>query len=373
MEKCGTSTNDVKKTESRNQLTRAPADLLILEILPLPCDTKLQIIVPRVNIVIEQRITMNTTECETKSNDSMMRGPTYHVIQGFKFATCFSKENIESGLAYQARSDDLFIVTYPKNGTTWSQHIVMLILNDGEIPEKVKENGIYAVSPFLEAEGKESSENLKRPAAIKTHLDYRLQPKHPDAKYIVVLRNAKDACVSFYYHTSMFPSYEFRGRSFGDFFKYWMLGEVECGDYFDWVLSWWNRRHDKNILFILYEDMKNKPEDSVLKIAEFIDPKYKKKLLENDNEILKKVLEKSSFEFMKATVNKTMAKRVNERESNPSQRVAEDDFKFIRKGVIGDWRSHFTEDENRQIEQRFKEKFAGTGLDLLWKEFGIFE
>lgn len=304
----------------------------------------------------------------------MKKGPAYHVVQGCKFTTGFTKENIESGLSYQAKPDDLFIVTYPKNGTTWSQQIIMLILNKGEIPDVVKEKGIYGfaeISPFLECWGKKPAENLKRPGAIKTHLPYHIQPKHPNAKYIVVLRNAKDACVSFYYHQRMFPAYEFEGRSFHEFFPYWLEGETDCGDYFDWVLSWWKQRHNPNILFLLYEDMKMNTEANILRIAEFLDPKYKEELLENDCDILKKVMQKSSFDFMKETTNKSSAKKCAEN-PNVSMRVKEENYNFIRKGVVGDWKSHFTQEENRLLEEKFREKFGGTGLDILWEDYGVF-
>ena len=38
--------------------------------------------------------------------------------------------------------------------------------------------------------------------------------------------------------------------------------------------------------------------------------------------------------------------------------------KFLRKGIIGDWESHFTEDQATRMECTVKEKLLGIGLDF---------
>ena len=40
---------------------------------------------------------------------------------------------------YSAQNIDKFLVTYPKSGTTWTQHILRLILNNGTIHESEKD------------------------------------------------------------------------------------------------------------------------------------------------------------------------------------------------------------------------------------------
>lgn len=76
-------------------------------------------------------------------------GPNYRVVNGFNFAPGFTEEDIRSGLDYKAREDDVFIVTYPKCGTTWTQQIMILLYNQGELPQDVVEGGIYVRSVFL--------------------------------------------------------------------------------------------------------------------------------------------------------------------------------------------------------------------------------
>jgi hypothetical protein len=212
---------------------------------------------------------------------------------------------------------------------------------------------------------------MPRPGAIKTHLPFDLNPYHPQAKYIIVLRNPKDACVSFYYHQSMFPCYQFEEGSFREFFKVWIKGDIESGSYFDWVLTWWRHRHEPNVLVLLYEDMKRDIKSNVMKIASFLGKDYSDRL-GSDPLFMEKVIEKSSIEYMKKTTNKSMYKSHVSNLKDPSLHVKEEKFHFIRKGAVGDWVSHFTPQENAIMEETVRQKFGGTGLENLWDDFGVF-
>lgn len=185
---------------------------------------------------------------------------------------------------------------------------------------------------------------MPRPNAIKTHLNYDLQPKHPTAKYIIVLRNPKDACVSFFYHHTRNASYNYEGRTFSDFFPHWLNGDVECGNYFDWVLSWWRHRDDSNVLVLFYEDMKVDTKAAIKKIVDFVG-------LEVTDDTIEKTMNKSSVEYMRDT-NK---------------------IKNVRKGIVGDWRNHLSEDQNELMEKAIKAKFAGTELEHFWNKFDVIQ
>uniref|UniRef100_A0A8C9DAU6 Sulfotransferase n=1 Tax=Panthera leo TaxID=9689 RepID=A0A8C9DAU6_PANLE len=50
---------------------------------------------------------------------------------------------------FQAKSDDLLIATYPKAGTTWTQEIVDLIQNEGDV-DKSQRAPTYIRFPFIE-------------------------------------------------------------------------------------------------------------------------------------------------------------------------------------------------------------------------------
>ena len=53
------------------------------------------------------------------------------VINGVPFPPFITKERMDELRDFTLLSDDLFIVSYPKSGTTWMQQIVKLIRSNG--------------------------------------------------------------------------------------------------------------------------------------------------------------------------------------------------------------------------------------------------
>ncbi len=268
-------------------------------------------------------------------------------INNFRYPTSFPCENIEFALNYKPSSDDKFLVTYPKCGTTWTQQIICLILNNGLLQNDDKH---FINNSFIEYSGIgclkiNTSLNTK---VIKTHLPFELMPYNKSAKYLYVLRNPKDNCVSYYYHVKCLPHFQFSG-DFHEFFDYWIKGEIAYGDYFEHVLSFWSHRFDDNLNFLVYEHMKNNPKDAVLKIAEFLGEVFVIKLKENNELVLNKILENSTTSAMKGSLGQ--------------------DFNYaVRKGMVGDWRNHFNKEESHLVDEKVVKLFSGTGLQKLWVE-----
>lgn len=304
----------------------------------------------------------------------------YLDIDGLRLSKYFSPELVRSALQYKPRHDDVFIATYPKSGTTWLQHIGYLIFHDGVSPPNSLE--FYRTTPFLEMFGAEDVVKMKRPGLIKTHLPYWLVPKSPDAKYVCVFRNPKDACVSFFYHTKGFVAYDFAEGKFEDYFDLYVEGENDFGEYFDHVLSWYVHRHDRNVLFLHYEDLKTDPRTQILKLAAFLGEKYHRTLVEKP-EVLERVINFSSMEYMKANTAAKMKEFMSEPLSSDEGVCAGLRFfhetgrkyprmtGFIRQGIVGGWKEHFTPEMNARMEAKIYDKLAGTDFIGVWKRHGI--
>lgn len=119
---------------------------------------------------------------------------------------------------------------------------------------------------------------------IKTHLPYSLVNQNPKAKYIYVTRNPKDCVVSFYHHTVGFPRhYDFADGKFDTYFKLFLEGKVDHGDYFDYLRESLDHKDDPNSLFLRYETGRKNTRDYILQIASFLDDSvYPAKLLADD-------------------------------------------------------------------------------------------
>uniref|UniRef100_L7LWJ3 Putative sulfotransferase n=1 Tax=Rhipicephalus pulchellus TaxID=72859 RepID=L7LWJ3_RHIPC len=219
---------------------------------------------------------------------------------------------------------------------------------------------------------------MPRPGAIKTHLPYHLQPMSPEAKYIYVTRNPYDCCVSFYHHTRSFPAYRFAQEPFDKFFDMFVEGKVDFGDYFDHQISWYDHRNDDNVLVITYEELKMNPRAGILKIADFLGESHGKKLREQP-EVLERILNTTSLntmkgfndEFKKWTEKATDIIGQTGKTIPMSPEVAEDMKKpmtgdFVRKGIIGDWKNHFTPDQIRRMKERIAEKTKDSTVMSLW-------
>ncbi|KAG0443224.1 hypothetical protein HPB47_015159 [Ixodes persulcatus] len=153
------------------------------------------------------------------------------------------------------------------------------------------------------------------------------------AKYIYICRNPFDCCVSFFYHTKAMPEYEFQDGTFDEFFEMFIEGKVDFGDYFDHVLSWYEHRNDPNVLFLTYEDLKKDTATWVLKIADFLGEEY----------------EATSQDVLETPMS----------------------GEFVRKGVVGDWRNHFSADQIKRLKERIELKTRGSDLMRLWKDTDI--
>ena len=119
---------------------------------------------------------------------------------------------------FNPRPDDIFVVTYPRSGTTWMQMILYQLTTEGNMnfPH------ITMVCPWFERLLKDGAafDALPSPRVFKSHLSYRKIPKGP-CKYIYVARDGKDVAVSYYHFHATHIG--FKG-SFDEFFERFLKG-----------------------------------------------------------------------------------------------------------------------------------------------------
>ena len=276
----------------------------------------------------------------------------HFVVDGIVFPPHINQQRMDELKDFKLRPQDLFIVTYPKSGTTWAQQIVKLIANDGKDDDTIVTESI----PWLEREfGKVLPSGVKvdempSPRCFKSHTPYHMMPggvPHTSpAKYIYVARNPKDAAVSLYFHTRRSLIYQYTGP-WDHFLQLFTRGRVESGLWFDHVLEWWKHEDDPNVLFLKYEDMQKDLLGAVRTIAEFM-------CCELKQEILEEIAKQSTFESMKANASTNFSWR--------SDRYRVGETQFMRKGEVGDWRNHFTAEQTAEFDVQYAERMKGSGL-----------
>lgn len=249
-------------------------------------------------------------------------------------------------------NDDLFIVTYPRSGTTWMQQIVHLLFNHGVQGSDHLEVHIPYLERAIAFSGMARLQQKKEKRFFKTHLPFTfgLHTRNPKAKFIYVARNPKDCALSLYYFMSNNYRIAYKG-SWDEFLHLFIAGELIYGKWFDHVLSWWNasRKFD-NILFLTYESMHQNPEGIISRVASFMETTV-------TQELMAQIVQKTSF---------------NEMLENPKANLSwaawrqNASTKPLRKGCVGEWQSHFNPAQNDQFEAICRQMEAMNGPSFVF-------
>ncbi|XP_078614176.1 amine sulfotransferase-like [Branchiostoma floridae x Branchiostoma japonicum] len=267
---------------------------------------------------------------------------TEHVYEGILYTNWMPMESLEAMKTFEIRDDDVVIVSYPKSGVNWMFEIVRRINDEN------KENSVLTGPEFHYHGQRPCHVQLRErpsPRLMYTHLPFQLAPpglRSPvnKVKVIVVLRNPKDVCVSWYYFAK--KNRELKAEeSWEHNIEKFLDGKVICGDHLDHVLGWWQMKDDPHFLFVKYEDMNKDFRSSVKTIAAFLEK-------ELTDEHLTLILKSCSLESMRKTLAESGTWRKD----------------VVRKGMVGDWKNHFSAEESARFDQKYRERMAGTGLEL---------
>jgi Sulfotransferase domain len=248
-------------------------------------------------------------------------------------------------LQYTPRADDVFIVTYPRSGTTWMQMILYQLTTAGDVNfPHIAEHCPWFEKSVRSAHGFELRPS---PRLFKSHLPFRQIPKGA-GKYIYVARNGKDVAVSYHHLYRRYNGYE---GTFDEFFERFLKGKVGFGSWFKHLKGWWEHRNDPNVLFLTYEDLKSNFDATVQRIAGFCG-------WDLPPETLERVRLRSSFEFMKQ----------HESRFDPAlETLWEEGVQlkaFLRNGRVGEGAVILNADQAARFEAAYAERLACNGVCL---------
>eukprot|EP00731_Ephydatia_muelleri_P021471 Em0014g62a len=175
-------------------------------------------------------------------------------------------------LSFSPRPTDVIIATSAKSGTTWVSHICHQIRTKGAEPDF--ENQVPDVTTLLEMTGSPvlpiDLNTMVQPAEPRIYCTHHLYERVPKGgKLIYCFRDQKDALFSFYPFVDSMMA--LKGRvSLPVFIEH-------CTNNMHWtannlrnLLAWWEHRHDADVLFLFYDDLKEDHTGCVRRIAKFI-------------------------------------------------------------------------------------------------------
>ncbi|KAG6448318.1 hypothetical protein O3G_MSEX005471 [Manduca sexta] len=293
-----------------------------------------------------------------------------------------NKYKLEASRIYNMslRPDDVFVASYPRSGTTWTQELVWMIANDLDY-KKSYTIPLTERYPFLEfsvfvhpvmmerfrAENSDSERKLEllkqvteagtkqlaetpSPRFVKTHLPLSLLP--PDlldtAKVVYVARDPRDIVVSFYHLNRLIRTQGY----VGDFKTYWYYFVNDLHHwtpYFAHLKEAWAKRHHPNLLFLFYEELSKDLPAAVRRVAEFFNKQY-------TEEELAQLCDHLSIESFKnnKSVNYDVMKELGI--------LIPGEQSFIRKGKAGGWRDYFDEEMTKQAELWIADNLRDTDM-----------
>lgn len=239
------------------------------------------------------------------------------------------------------RDDDIIIASWGKSGTTWVQQIVGQILSGGAADQQIAQ-----VSPWVDLRIPPKAAKLPQIAALqgrrflKTHLPTDALNWSRKVHYLYVGRDGRDVVWSMYNHHArandswynalnntpgrVGPAMERPTDDIVQYFADWLERDgYPWWPFWENIRSWWEARHQPNVQFLHFNDLKRDLAGSIAAIADFLDVALTPAQRAD-------VLHHSTFEYMKENAAKAAPLGGIFWEGGPKT--------FINKGTNNRWR-----------------------------------
>ena len=160
--------------------------------------------------------------------------------------------------------DDVFIVSYPRSGNTWTRFLIAHLVY---LEEAITFANIEWKIPDVYKNTRRQLLRTPRPRILKSH-EY-FDPRYKKVIYIV--RDPRDVALSYYHFARKYRKVE-DGYPLERYISRFIAGEVdEYGSWKENVASWLSTRQgSESFLLLRYEDLLEDTGRELLKVASFL-------------------------------------------------------------------------------------------------------
>jgi hypothetical protein len=233
---------------------------------------------------------------------------------------------------FGSRDEDVWIVTYPKSGTTVMQMILYQLTTLGNMEFRhindvcpwVRNAAVRGLKPTM----------LPDPRILKSHDKYNFFDNTIKGRFVFVIRDGRDVAVSYFHQLKNYnnPSLEFDEvfrKSFSD---------LKGDSWYAFNRDWLRNKKGRQVLYIKYEDIIEDKRAVIARLIEFLN-------LSVDDEAIERAIQRSSFEYMKLHEDKFGIEKIQDHKVYDQ---------FIRKGVSGEGKSYFSEQQELKFDSLYE-------------------
>ena len=286
-----------------------------------------------------------------------------HLEQGVRLPRIFPIEpNPYEQLNFRPADHDVVLCSYPASGEDTLLKILKELLARDPRSARV---GVRDDGDVNDADVAAERERDRDGGRLHvTHLPFCRSRWNPNARYVLLLRNPKQVCVSFFYlfnkiFQRLYDRPPEENCSFNTFYRLFVNGKVAFGDYFRHARSWLERACIKsclceerpiipdteNVIIVIYEDLENDLEHNLRRLIQFMDVDVDISQIAED---------------IAATMGKPSAE-INDFGGSSSS----SENRRKKMGLAGGWESHFS----KEHRIRFDEWVRWNGNAFIYNKF----
>ncbi|KAK3102166.1 hypothetical protein FSP39_009284 [Pinctada imbricata] len=201
------------------------------------------------------------------------------------------------------------------------------------------------------------------PRFLSLHLPYKWFPKShikQGGKIVHVTRNPKDTYVSYYHHAVEALPYGLKTDSmtWNHFFEHCLMTKnLLFGSWFDYEKEMsLAKKTNKNIYTVHYELLKKDPEKEIDGLSKFLG-------VCSNEQLVKDIANKCQFKNVKSNIhNRDVHPEVSKMIEGIQRKLPN----IYRKGIIGDWKNHFTVAQNELFEEMYEKEMDGYDVNVIY-------